>query len=918
MTEKNYKETLNLPKTDMPMRAGLAKREPETLNKWMDTDIYSKILNKNKSNDSFILHDGPPYPNGNIHLGHALNKILKDIIVKYKSMKGFFTPYVPGWDCHGLPIEVQLLKDLKKQKLEHKKEDIGWFRDKCKEYALGYVDTQKDQFKRLGIFAEWDNPYLTLNPEYEASVVEQFGELAENGYINRGRKPIHWCISCETALAEAEIEHDDHRSPSIYFKFVIKENPNSVESVSLDGKTSIIVWTTTPWTLPANVAAAVHPRNEYNVVENKTTKERYIVAVELVEKVMAKIEVENYEVLSTTKGADLEGLVYQHPFINRTSPVVSAEYVSNEDGTGTVHIAPGHGHDDYIVGLTKKLPIIMPVDDQGKFMDYVEHFAGLEVWAANKEITKFMDENGTLLKLEMIKHSYPHCWRCKSPVIFRATEQWFVTMDTKNDKKVDEKESLRYKALSEIKNTEWIPAWGEHRINSMIENRPDWCVSRQRSWGIPIPVMYCECGEILATGAFKQAYVNYIRKNGAGAWFTDDAVDISGGNKCPKCGSQKFTKEKDIMDVWMESGGSHRAVLENPERKDLQWPADLYLEGSDQHRGWFQSSLLMSCGARDKAPYKAVLTHGFTVDEKGKKMSKSSGNVVDPIKVINQSGADIIRLWVSSADFRNDLSVSQGIMKQVQDSFLKIRNTQRFLLSNLFDFDYNKDAVDFSKMDELDKWVLAKLYNLVEKVSEGYEKYELHHVYHSIYNFCVVTLSAQYLDIKKDVLYCDGKNSDIRRSSQTVIYQLLKTITLLLAPVTAYTSEEIWGYLGIDSESVHLQDFPVTEKGWKNDELIEKWAKMFELRDDVNASLEQARTDKVIGSSLEASITLKTDVDVSYANLGQFFIASDVVVERDAGKIIKVEHAEGEKCERCWKYADLKDGLCPRCFEVVN
>lgn len=917
--ENRYKDTINLPQTDMPMRAGLALREPETLAKWETMGLYERLLEKNKSQANYILHDGPPYPNGNIHLGHALNKILKDIIVKYKTMKGFYSPYIPGWDCHGLPIEIQLLKDLKKDGLEHKKTDIAWFREKCKDYALKYVELQKGQFKRLGIFGRWDQPYLTLNPEYEASIIQQFGELAENGYIYRGRKPIHWCMSCETALAEAEIEYADDKSPSVYVKFVIASCVEGIPSLTTDGTSSVLVWTTTPWTLPANVAAAVHPRHEYNIILNKMTQEKYVVAVDLTNRVMEKLAITDFEIVQTVTGTQLEGILYRHPFIDRNSPVVTAEYVSNEDGTGTVHIAPGHGYDDYLVGLSKNLPMIMPVDAQGKFTDQVPEYHGTKVWDANKLIVERMEANGTLLKMELLKHSYPHCWRCKNPVIFRATEQWFVSMDQKHGQTPSPEKTIRYQALDQIRQTQWIPAWGEHRITSMIESRPDWCVSRQRSWGIPIPAIYCSCGEVLLAGKFNQIIVDFVRKNGTGAWMTADIASVFPADMaCPKCGGRSFTKEKDIMDVWMESGGSHRAVLETNE--GLSWPADLYLEGSDQHRGWFHSSLLMSVGERGKAPYKAVLTHGFTVDDKGHKQSKSLGNVIDPIKVLEQSGADIIRLWVSSTDFRNDLALSPSILKQIQDSYMKIRNTERFLLSNLYDFDPTLHVVAFDQLEELDRWALAKLAELIEKVEAGYETFELHQVYHSIYNFCVVTLSASYLDIIKDLLYCGAKTSLPRRSAQTAMFALLQALNTLLAPILVYTAEEVSAYMpGSKPSSVHLADFPVVVAAWSNPSLIAKWDQMFELRGRVNAELEKARTAKVIGSSLEALIDLSTSAVIPTSfNLEQFFIVSKVLVRSGTEEQIVVNHAEGEKCERCWKWDDLKSGLCPRCFDVVK
>ncbi len=647
-----YKKSLNLPKTDFPIRANLKGVEEEFSAKWEEENIYGKIQDKNKDKSKYILHDGPPYPNGDIHLGHALNKTLKDIVVKYKSMQGFYAPYVPGWDCHGLPIETQLIKQIGDKRKEM---NISEFRQQCKEYALKYVDLQRTEFKRLGIFGQWDKPYLTIDHEYEEKIVELFGVLAEKGYIYRGLKPIHWCPHCETALAEAEIEYGDEKSPSIFVKFQVKDKPD----------TFFVIWTTTPWTLPANVAIAAHP--EYEYVFLKVGDVVYVVAEGLLENFVNKMEITDYKILDKTKGKGLEGIKVKHPFIDRESVVVLDKYVTLEQGTGLVHIAPGHGEEDYKVGLNYKLPIVMPVDEKGHFDNSVPDFIkGMFYVKANKVITERMKQDGSLLKLEFMKHPYPHCWRCKKPVIFRATEQWFVSVDHKH---------MRQEALKAIKHTKWFPGWGENRINGMVETRPDWCISRQRSWGVPIPAFYCDkCGKPQMTGVFNQAIRKLVKEHGTNGWFEKQVKDIlPAGTKCPDCGGTAFSKEKDILDVWFESGSSHASVLET--RADLSWPADLYLEGSDQHRGWFQTSLLLGIGYKGKAPFKAVLTHGFTIDDKGKKMSKSLGNVISPQDVVKQYGADILRLWVASTDFRNDMAASQNILKQVREAYLKIRNT---------------------------------------------------------------------------------------------------------------------------------------------------------------------------------------------------------------------------------------------------
>lgn len=900
MEEKIFKDTLNLPKTDMPMRAGLINMEQGLLDKWNKMDVYMKRQEQNKDNQLFVLHDGPPYPNGNIHLGHALNKILKDIVVKYHLIKGDNTPYRPGWDCHGLPIETQLLKALKKR--EVKDDEIDTFRNQCKEYALRFVKTQKEQFQRLGIFADYENPYLTLTPEYEKGVIELFGLMAEKGLIYQGKKPIHWCFNCKTALAEAEIDYADEKSPSVYVKFPLVKKWGKYDSVSL------IVWTTTPWTLPANVAVAVN--SSFNYVLIKADDKYYICVEELLEKLKGKIGFEKVTVVDNIKGEELEGAKYTHPFIDRQSPIILGRFVSAEDGSGLVHIAPGHGHDDYVAGLQYKLPIIMPVDERGVFTEEAGKYEGMNVFKANTEIIKDLEEKGRLLKMEWINHSYPHCWRCQKPVIFRATEQWFVAMDS------DVK--LREKSLAEIKKTTWYPSWGEKRINSMVESRPDWCISRQRFWGIPIPVFYCmDCGEPHYTGEFNKAVVNIVAKEGTNAWFNKSVKEILPASlKCSKCGSKEFEKDKNIMDVWLESGASHHSVLDADAQ--LASPADLYLEGSDQHRGWFQSSLLTSVSAFNRAPYKAVLTHGFTIDDKGQKMSKSRGNVIDPLKVIKTHGVDILRLWVSSTDFKNDVALSENIIKQVKDAFSKIRNTMRFMISNLYDFDPEKDAV--SGFEELDVWILAKLNELIDKVAKAYEVYEFHQIYHNIYNFCVTNLSALYMDIQKDNLYCNEAGLNKRRSCQTAMWHIVSVLNKMLSPILSFSMEDVYTYIpGPKKESIFLESFPERIQLENDTKIVEKFEGLLKLRDEVNNQLEQMRKDKIIGSSLESKVEITSIEALTKDDVANVLVVSDIVVKKGKDQSIKVSKAAGEKCCRCWKYDTLSaDGLCRRCQKVVG
>lgn len=899
MADNIFKETLNLPVTEMPMRAGLLNAEPVILEKWEQEKVYQKLLERNSKGDDYILHDGPPYPNGNIHLGHALNKILKDIVIKFHLMKGDNSPFVPGWDCHGLPIETQLLKELKKN--EVKEQEIDVFRDQCREYALKFVEQQKQQFIKMGIFAEFDAPYLTLDPEYEKGVIELFGKMAENDLIYQGKKPIHWCMHCKTALAEAEIEYEDELSPAIFVKFPLKE------SLKHQQKVQLIVWTTTPWTLPANVAVAVNPNFEYVVFDHKG--EKLLCVSDLLPAIKEDLGMGMVIELERLKGKDLVGLHYEHPFIQRTSPIISAGFVSNEDGSGLVHIAPGHGHDDYLAGLEFGLPIIMPVDESGVFTAEAGKYAGKNVFKANEEIIEDLRALGKLLKHEDIKHSYPHCWRCRKPVIFRATEQWFVRMDGNY--------ALRDKALAQIKDVKWYPAWGEKRITAMVQGRPDWCISRQRYWGIPIPVVYCEkCGRANYKGAFNQAIAEAVGKEGTNVWFSKDLSEILPKTLvCEECGNNSFIKDTNIMDVWLESGSSHESVL----RQRTKYPADLYLEGSDQHRGWFQSSLLTAVGAYDEAPYKAVLTHGFTIDDKGQKMSKSKGNVIDPLKVVGQHGVDILRLWVSSTDFQDDVILSDKIIEQIKDAFSKIRNTLRFMISNLYDFDPISDSV--SELKPLDKWITLKFDDLVNKIYDKYEQFNFHQIYRSIYDFCVIELSAVYLDVQKDNLYCNEANSLTRKSCQTAMFAMAKDMIIMLAPILSYSMEDVYRYLPIEHKpSVFFEPFPVKRISSQPIEEVAKINRIMELRDAINVKLEDARKEKLIGSSLDARLIIQIpDKDISEADLLGVLMVSQVELKQAKELKIEIAKAKGEKCLRCWKYDDLSsEGLCRRCKSVIN
>ncbi len=926
----DYGKTINLPNTEFPMRANLPQREPEFLKNWDKEEIYFKILEKNKDKEHFILHDGPPYANGHIHLGHALNKILKDIIVRYKSLRGYYAPYVPGWDTHGLPIEQQVIK----MGVDRKGASIPEFREKCKEFALKQVGIQREEFKRLGVLGDWEHPYVTLNKEFEAKQIEVFGEMAKKGYIYKGLRPVYWCSSCETALAEAEIEYGDKRSPSIYVKFkLLQDNGQLLQGLKEKAdRIYAVIWTTTPWTIPANVAISVNPAFEYVLVEAK--EDIYIIAKELLDSFVKEVGLEGYTVLKTIKGESLEGLKFKHPLFDRESLMITGDHVTLDAGTGCVHTAPGHGMEDYEVCKGYDLPIIMPVNDQGVMTKEAGPFEGLHVEKANKPIVEALDACGSLLKMDWITHQYPHCWRCHKPVIFRATNQWFASID-----------GFRKEAVEEARKVEWIPKWGEDRLISMVEDRGDWCISRQRVWGVPIPIFYCrDCGKEIITEETIQRIKELFRKEGSDIWFKLDAKEIlPEGFTCPDCGGTEFSKEQDIMDVWFDSGSSHYAVLDT--RDDLSWPADLYLEGNDQYRGWFQSSLLTATAVGGKSPYGTVITHGMVVDGDGKKMSKSLGNGIDPLDLVKKFGADIVRLWVSSADYRADVRVSNKIISQLTEVYRKIRNTIRFLISNLSDFDVEKDSIAYEDMSELDKLALLKLNGLIERVTEAYDSYDFHVVYHAIHHFCVVDMSNFYLDILKDRLYILEPDHPKRRSAQTVLYQVLVNLTKLIAPILSFTADEIWQFMNQDihkmEESIMLTDWPKADERYNDKALEEKWDAFADIRMDVNKALEITRRDKVIGQSLEAKVTLYVEEEKKalFDSLGEelkdLFIVSECVVkdkkEADGtvhvgenGILVKVEKAEGEKCERCWTYThDVGEHhgyqhVCARCGDVLH
>lgn len=921
---QDYNNTLNLPKTDFPMRAGLPKSEPLMLKHWEESSVYEKLMEKNEGKPLFVLHDGPPYANGNIHLGTALNKVLKDIIVRYKNMSGFKAPYVPGWDTHGLPTE---LKARKKAGVGNSTtiDDIE-LRKICREFALGYIDDQRNQFKRLGGIGEWNNPYITLQHEFEAKQIEIFSEMACKGYIYKGLKPVYWCPECETALAEAEIEYAEDPCHSIYVKFKVTDDMGKLKALGADlDKTYFVIWTTTTWTLPANVAICVGPRFNYALV--KSGDEYFVMAEELYASAFEAAGITDYEVVGTIMGSELEYMKTAHPFIDRTSLVIVGDHVTLESGTGCVHTAPGHGLDDYEVCRNyPEIPIVVPVDAHGKLTEEAGQFAGLTTEEANKPIAQHLEKIGALFALKKIIHQYPHCWRCKKPVLFRATEQWFCSV-----------EDFKDEAVEAIKGVKWIPGWGEDRIINMVRDRKDWCISRQRKWGVPIPIFFCkECGEPYINKEAMMAVSELFRQEGSDAWFKKSASEIlPEGTKCPKCGGTDFDKEKDIMDVWFDSGVTHAAVC--GQRPNLRRPADLYLEGADQYRGWFQSSLLTSVATTGEAPYKAVVTHGWVVDGEGKKMSKSLGNGIDPSDVVNEYGADILRLWVASSDYHADIRISKEILKQLSEAYRKIRNTARYILGNLNDFEPDTDSVSFDKLLPIDKWALMKLDELNDKVREGYESFEFHQVFHAVHNFCVVDMSNFYFDVLKDRLYTEKSDGELRRAAQTTIYIILDAMTRMIAPILAFTSDEIWKYMkhskNDDAENVVFNSMPEKTGINADEEFITKWDRIHETRDIVKKAIEVAVKAKEIRSSLEAKITLKCTCEMYdflksvESELTAAYIVSEIEIVNDESATelkVEVSHAAGEKCERCWCFSNTVGKnpkhitLCERCAKVLE
>lgn len=911
----DYKETLLMPKTKFPMRGGLPNKEPQIQQEWREKDLYRKMLAKNEGNTPFILHDGPPYANGNLHMGHALNKILKDFIVRYKTMSGFYAPYVPGWDTHGLPIEQALTK----KGVKRKEMSIAAFREKCEAFAMQQIENQKKDFQRLGVNGDFENPYITLKPEYEAAQIRVFGEMAEKGLIYKGKKPVYWSPSSESSLAEAEIEYHDKRSASIYVAFDVKDGKGIVDE---DAK--FIIWTTTPWTLPSNVAITVHPDLTY--VQMNVNGEKYIIAEALVDEVAEQLGWDKEAVVREKdfKGQELEYVEAQHPFIDRISLLINGMHVTTDAGTGCVHTAPGHGEDDYIVSQKYNLEVISPVDDKGVFTEEAGQFEGMFYDKANKAITDLLKEKESLLKLDFITHSYPHDWRTKKPVIFRATPQWFASIS-----------KVRQDILDAITQTHFKVEWGKTRIYNMIRDRGEWVISRQRVWGVPLPVFYAENGDIIMTKETIMHIADLFEEHGSNIWFEREAKDLlPEGFTHPGSPNGHFTKEEDIMDVWFDSGSSHRGVLET--RPELSFPSDLYLEGSDQYRGWFNSSITTAVATRGVSPYKMLLSHGFVMDGEGKKMSKSLGNVIVPDTIVKQKGADIARLWVSSVDYLADVRISEEILKQVADVYRKIRNTLRFLLGNVSDFDPSKHQIAEADLLEVDRYVLNRLREFTAHTLDHYDDYDYLDIYQEVQNFINVELSNFYLDYGKDILYIEEQNAHKRRSMQTVLYHILVNMTKLLAPIIPHTADEVWSYIEhVEEESVHLSDMPQKEK--IDEALLEKWSTFMALRDDVNRALEVARNEKVIGKSLEAKVKIGNSSSFntvkflqSFNDLHQLFIVSQVeVVDEPNGTEyqygnIEITFADGEKCARCWNYSDSLGSvgemteLCPRCQEVVK
>jgi isoleucyl-tRNA synthetase len=971
----DYKETLNLPKTRFPMRANLPQNEPAQVERWKRGDVYAKILAANRSKQKYILHDGPPYANGNIHLGHALNKILKDVVVKYKNMTGFLAPYIPGWDCHGLPIELQVEKDIGRERKKDLRPPEA--RRLCKEYAEKYIVIQREEFRRLGVLGDWEKPYRTIDYAYEAAEIRELGKFIASGSLYRQKKPVYWCPSCHTALAEAEVEYEEHTSPSIYVKFPVKDPKGKLETRNPKLETdnvSFVIWTTTPWTLPANQAIALHPRFMYRSV--KTPAGQLILNQELVDPVMKAMGFSpgNCEVSAGAwSGKELEGIVCRHPWIDREVKIILGEFVTQDQGTGCVHIAPGHGQEDYEVGQLYGLDVLAPVDAEGKFTSEAGDLAGEFVFKADPKIIHKLKDRSALLKEDKLTHSYPHCWRCKKPVIFRATEQWFISME-RND--------LRRKAIEAVDQVNWIPPWGRERIRGMLESRPDWCISRQRSWGVPIPVLYCNgCRKPLLSQELCERVARIFQEEGSDSWFVRPASDfIPGGIRCSSCGGAEFTKEEDILDVWFDSGVSHAAVVEA--HAQLGGRADLYLEGSDQHRGWFHTALLTAVGTRDRAPYRSVLTHGFTLDGKGRKMSKSLGNVVAPQEVMKKYGAEVLRLWVAAEDYREDVRISDEILSRLVEAYRKLRNTARFLISNLYDFDPDRDAVDETELTGLDQWILHRTQKLLGRCREAYEEFEFHVVYHALNNFCSVDLSALYLDIVKDRLYCEAAGSKQRRAAQTAIYRILEALVHLMAPILSFTAEEIWEHMPKKSgavESVFMSSIPRPEDALMK--LVkaaqaEKWEQIFRERSEVLKALEEARNGAIIGHSLDARVVVYMEDGQAKVSLIELFTseprqAEDILIVSQGGVAdgqlpdyvdelrvakrsgqrgthifvgrtpdghpekcvydspvlncyVEVSKASGKKCQRCWKFTEdvgqdpQHPDVCGRCAGVLR
>ena len=939
----DYKATLNLPKTDFPMKANLAQAEPRMLAWWDEIGIYKRLREAAADRPLWILHDGPPYANGSIHMGHVLNKVMKDLVVKSRSMLGFNAVYVPGWDCHGLPIEHLVDKELG---LDTAPVDVRQAMDplekigKCRAYANHYVQVQREEFKRLGVFGDWDNPYITMAPAYQAVIAREFGRFVGRGLVYKGLKPVHWCMHCKTALAQAEVEYEEERTRSVYVKFPLVTVP-PVLAAELAGRPAFaIIWTTTPWTLPANLAIAVHPSQPYVAID--VGGEVHIVAgarLEEYQRLLAE-RAAGRPTATVVKagilGTDLVGTAYEHPWIDRDGAIAAAEFVAMDAGSGLVHIAPGHGEEDYDLGKALGLRIYNPVDDDGRFIAEIEHFAGQTVWEANPKIIELLRARGALVAEVPLTHTYPHCWRCKNPTLFRATEQWFIALD---------KDGLRQRALDAIRNeVRWIPGWGEERIFNMVAHRPDWTISRQRVWGVPIVAFYCQdCEALLLEERIVEHVARIFREgNGADEWHARAAEALlPPGIRCAGCGGGRFRKETDILDVWFDSGCSHAAVLET--RPELRWPAELYLEGSDQHRGWFHSSLLEAVGTRGAPPYKSVLTCGFVVDGDGRKMSKSLGNGVEPAELLPKYGAEVLRLWVAAEDYTEDIRLSTEIMDRLADAYRRMRNTFRFLLGNLADFAPARDRQPYASLDEVDRWVLDRLARLIDRVRRAYEEYQFHTVFHSVHNFCAVDLSALYLDVIKDRLYTSAAGDPRRRAAQTACYDIFVALTRLMAPILTFTTEEAWRYLGgSHSESVHLERFPEVPLPWLDDTLKGEWDRLLELRREVARALELARARKLIGSGLEASVRVATApedlpalLDAKHPLLATLFIVSEVGLgagpagavhyesQEIPGLVIDVDRAPGDKCERCWMRRPTVGanpahrGLCDRCVAVV-